>query len=158
MSIIFLFMAAHTLGSIRADCVGYIVSGAGTPGVDGCYVYHPEGALYVKDSGHELYTWDSVWRIGEKGKNISYIALKPSKFPPAAPGGCNLRWTTAEYGEPPCPKLQRNGLPPLPPAPAPSPAPRPPLPPPPPPMRLVWEDDFDQDQLNRSRWNILEQV
>jgi hypothetical protein len=139
-----------------APCVGYSVSGAGTPAVDGCYVQQQQH--FVLDGGHELYAYNGAWRLGLSGRNVSYVALAPSAWPPESDGGCGAVWGQQSGGDP-CPSVRRSNLPPSP-APPPTAPPSPPPAPLPPPssMRLVWSDDFDGAALNESRWNVLEQV
>ena len=136
-------------------CVGYLVAGAGSPAYDGCY--KPQGKSFVLDATHQLYEWQGVWRLGDTGKAVAYLAADASSAPPESSGGCNGPWLARSGGDP-CPSVKRVGLPPVPPAPPPPPPPPPPHLPPPPPMSLVWEDHFDGDSLNASRWRVLEQV
>ncbi len=123
----------------------------------------PIPTLYRLDATHELYSWEGTWRLGQHGVKASYIASNPSNYPPvSAAGGCGNGWVpygsgTSGGGQPPCPAIIRSNLPPTPPQPPPPPPP--PIPAPPaPPMRLVWTEDFNGEELNASRWNVLEQV
>ena len=134
--------------------------------MNGCYEVggsYGTNTLYVLDSGHELYSWDGVWRLGLHGVNVSYTSTMKQDAPPESSGGCGMTsgWVCeGAMGRDPCPAVRRMGLPPTP-APPPTPSPTPqPTPPAPAPsaMRLVWEDEFDSPILNESRWNVLEQV
>ena len=140
-----------------APCAGYLISGAGSPSVDGCY-HQRTTTLFALDDNHELYSWQGVWRLGCKGENVSYLAATPSAWPPITGGGCGADGWLQSAGEDPCPAVKRVNLPPAPPVPPPPPPPPVPPIPPLPPMRLVWEDDFDGSTLNESVWNVLEQV
>eukprot|EP00937_MAST-01D_sp_MAST-1D-sp2_P006970 g6970.t1 len=147
-----------------SNCVGYLISGAGSPEVDGCYQQQGTYGMsprFVLDGGHELYAWQGVWRLGLSGKNVTYTSMATSVAPPESAGGCGDVWLRAPPpvgGQDPCPAVRRVGLPPTP-APAPTPPPSPaPTPPPAPEMRLVWAEEFDSPTLNESRWNVLEQV
>ena len=146
--------------STSFECVGYFLSGAGTPSFNGCYRQKGSAPSFVLDQGHELYSWDGIWRLGLSGANVSYLAAIPSVWPPESSGGCGVYWLqsgTPQQGADPCPAVKCL-LPPAPSFPPPPPPPPPPPMPPTPPMRLVWEDNFDGVDLNTSLWSVLEQV
>jgi beta-glucanase (GH16 family) len=155
------YTGSHADPAEMSACVGYLVAGAGTAGVNGCYIEKSgsKPRMFVLDSGHMLYSWKKVWRLGESGSVVTYETVKSSALPPESNGGCGDRWVQAT-GADPCPAIVRSNLPPISPTPPPLPSPQPtPAPVPPTPgMRLVWEDDFNGTQLNRSRWNVLEQL
>jgi hypothetical protein len=142
------------------SCSGYFVSGAGSPAVNGCYRQRTDGH-FVLDGGHEMYSWQGTWRLGLRGANVSYVAARPSAWPPITTGGCGadgwIQSGAEAQGADPCPAVKRM-LPPAPPVPPPPPVPPLPPVPPPPPMRLVWSDDFDGAALDTKVWNVLEQV
>eukprot|EP00038_Savillea_parva_P013279 m.7803 g.7803 ORF g.7803 m.7803 type:complete len:430 (-) comp2480_c0_seq1:186-1475(-) len=141
------------------DCIGYMVTGAGSADYNGCYVLHNDTTqvTFVKDASHAMYAWDGVWHMGLQGKVMGYEATSASPWPPASTGGCNAIWELGAAADP-CPAVAASNLPPLPPPPPPPPPPPVPPSPPPPPMRLVFEDTFDGPSLNTSTWNVLEQV
>ena len=141
-----------------APCAGYLVSGAGSSAVDGCYRQRGDGTppLFVLDDNHTLYIWDGAWRLGVSGTAVFYVATAPTAWPPETSGGCGTTWVQSgspSEGDDPCPAIRRTGLPPAPPVPPPPVPPAPPAPP----MRLVWQDDFTGPFLNGSLWNVLEQ-
>ena len=155
------------------SCKGFLVSGAGSSDVDGCYHYASgcsdvlRSPCLVKDQGFELYRYEGVWRLGMHGFNVSYLAAAPSELPPThGPDDwqcCNQ--SDGLLGRKPCPSVTcpapcHNIIPPTPPPPPPLPPPPPPIVPPPaaPPATLVLEDHFDGQTLNQSVWNVLDQV
>lgn len=142
---------------VPETCVGYAVAGAGSPDVDGCYLAsgtygHPPRPLYVHDAGHQLYSYAGTWKIGVPGQNVSYCAAYMSAIPPESVGGCGV-WSLRD-GAGPCPSVKRVGLPPAPPAPVPPPPPPIPPAPPAPPMALVFEDDFNGKEIDRTKWTV----
>jgi hypothetical protein len=136
-------------------CVGYLVTGAGTKSVNGCYK-QVHASWCERDSGkymfqldvdHQLYAAEGhVWRIGRCGHSVAYLATNASALPPQSAEA----WSTTSGTVGPCPAVHRSGLGPPPPPPPPTPPPI--VYPPPPPMRLVFSDDFDGDALNESKW------
>ena len=128
---------AHTSGG---TCTGYLVSGAGSTSVNGCYVQRGEfdqRPLFVLDSGHKLYYYSSPphansWRLGLAGHNATYVSATaspafPMWVPPDSTGGCGT-WTPVGPGVAPCPAVERSNLPPAPPPPPPPPPFKPPTP------------------------------
>ena len=147
----------------RITCTGYIVSGAGAPELNGCYVQsehtYDGREIFAKDDEHKLYCWRGIWKLGSPGHNFSYFAITPTPWPPESiTPKCGTGWEVATGGVVPCPAVKRSNLPPPPPVPPPPPTPAPAPMPPTPPMRLVWEDHFDGPSLNSTLWNVLEQV
>jgi hypothetical protein len=155
-------------------CVGYLVSGAGTAAVNGCYKTVAKGLCggskgFALDALHELYEWQGVWRLGKCGGPHAYkyyFAARKSALPPESagatirdPGGCgdDGGWTVDTHdASGPCPAVNRSNMPPAPTPPPPAPAPQPPAPAPPaPPMRLVFSDDFNGAEVNATRWNVI---
>jgi hypothetical protein len=132
-----LLLSATSSSSDAADCVGYLVSGAGSPAVDGCYTQKASAALFELDSGHQLYPWQGVWRLGLTGKNTSYAEAAPSSWPLESSGGCGSAWEL-DGGRDPCPAVKRSHMGPLPPAPPAPPAPPPPSKPHPAPLLAFY--------------------
>eukprot|EP01050_Picozoa_sp_SAG11_P011483 SAG11_NODE_1217_length_5498_cov_3.519444_4_plen_471_part_00 len=105
-------------------CVGYVVTGAGSVGANGCYAregaHTGANARYRMDATHELYSWHTpsgaVWHITAKRKSVLYASVSPTSAPPESDGGCGNVWTK-EKGAVPCPAIKRSGLPPAPPSP-----------------------------------------
>jgi len=157
----------------RAEpCVGYLVTGAGTAAVNGCYkpalkpVCEGIPVGFVLDARHELYEWKGTWRLGKCGAPhaaVFYAATARSALPPETagatlrdPSGCGGSWK-ADDGAGHCPAVNRSGLPPAPTPAPPAPKPQPPPPSPsPPPMRLVFSDEFNGAEVNATRWNVLD--
>ena len=106
-----------------APCdAGYLVSGAGTPGVDGCYLGQ-QGNAYRLDGNHSLYAWQGFWHLAHVEKTVFYTSAAQSAAPPESAGGCGAAWKTVGAARAPCPAVKRGSG--LPPAPAPRPHPRP---------------------------------
>ena len=145
-----------------AQCVGYVVDGAGSADFDGCYTQNGtyEGRpTYFKDATHQLYDYQRRWKLGLAGKYCSYQAAFQSDWPPESPGGCG-DWSIGPWnkGQGPCPSVRRSGLPPVPPAPPAPPAPPVPPAPPAPPMHIVFEDTFDGPNIDSSKWKVQESL
>jgi hypothetical protein len=105
-------------------CAGYLVAGAGTAAVNGCYV-EKSGSnppVFVLDSEHTLYSFNGIWRLGKSGTGVTYMTVNSSTCPPESKsGGCDGSWvrTTSTTGADPCPSVMRSDLPPIAPSPAP---------------------------------------
>ena len=78
--------AAAAQGAVAAAaCDGYIASGAGAAGADGCYAVQHGTGNFVKDHNHTLYAQGDVWRIGQPGVHVAYVAKAGShRGPPLA--------------------------------------------------------------------------
>eukprot|EP00039_Didymoeca_costata_P012550 m.181046 g.181046 ORF g.181046 m.181046 type:complete len:387 (-) comp15511_c0_seq4:81-1241(-) len=144
---------------VEDNCVGYLVTGAGSTNVNGCYLQGPikfNSPSYILSKTLQLYRYGGIWKIGDPGKNETYAAIDQTYLPPAS----SSDWVIVNNAIFPPPTVTRSNLPPAPPPPPPSPPPPLPPTPPPPPMRfnLVFEDDFNGTSVNESNWNILEQV
>eukprot|EP00040_Diaphanoeca_grandis_P027449 m.156277 g.156277 ORF g.156277 m.156277 type:complete len:335 (-) comp30983_c0_seq1:328-1332(-) len=156
-----LLLSVNVLGcnasnnSTLLTCKGYLVVGAGSASVDGCYTEHgfyENRPLYILDNSNQLYAYQGTWKLGLNGHNVSYHAAFMSNYPPESLGGCGT-WSPT-LGKGPCPAVHRVGLPPGPPLPPPPPPPPLAPSPPPPPMHLVFEDDFIGDTINTSKWVV----
>ena len=101
---------------------GYFAYGAGEASFNGCYNTSGEGT-FTLDKSHVLYQEANVWRIGEPGVKLTYVAKSATAGgPPLAASG----WT-CKSGCPP-PKLSTKLPPPSPPPPGPAPSPGPHVP------------------------------
>ena len=135
--------SAPAPASFNEKCAGYLVSGAGSTDVNGCYALHPTPVCgsspgFVLDETHTLYFYGNTWRLGLCGVNVTYLATKPGfngEPPSQATATCGSIYMTGGGGKAPCPAVIRSNLPPVPPPtpPAPPPPPKPPAPPPAPP-------------------------
>jgi hypothetical protein len=133
-----LFFGAGTIQSAPppSECTGYLVSGAGTAGVNGCYKEASTPVCgsspgFILDATHTLYFYGNAWRLGLCGKNVTYLATPGyNSAPPAqTTATCGAVWAKTA-GAAPCPAIIRSNLPPVPPSPPPPPPPTPPSPPP----------------------------
>lgn len=144
------------LVTAQAACSGYIVSGAGTADYNGCYAfdgYMYDAACFQLSKTRVLYRYMDLWKLGDPGHEVGYVAGAPSTWPPIG----NKTWVQ-QGAQFPCPTLTKGTLPPIPPPPPPPPPTPVPPAPPLPPTRLVVSEDFNAPTLNTSLWNVLEQV
>jgi hypothetical protein len=90
-----------------SSCVGYLVTGAGSAGANGCYKQKHGGSaqpaaaapIWVLDATHQLYSWHGQWHIGDNGKSVSYASLSAAT-PPESSGGCGAVWKAVQGREP----------------------------------------------------------
>ena len=83
-----------------AACVGYIVSGAGSAGVNGCYTRDTTAEHYVLGkTGHSLYRQEGVWHIGQSGKSVSYGSAHNASAPPGGPASRTVPTTRTRLSE-----------------------------------------------------------
>ena len=176
-----LLLGGVPVPTAAGDCVGYELSGAGSPEVDGCYSpVGPNGSSFAAAPG----AWrlnqaaGGIWQLINGSGAVFYRAANgvehgsergrpaplPPTFPTPVPACASWVWPIGWdcggrlHGRPPQPAVRRLGLPP-PPEPAPVPPPPPvPAPATPTTLRLVMDETFDGPALNSSRWRALDQV
>ena len=85
-------------GGAGVPCVGYLVSGAGTAAVDGCYVASahcacPDKACFTLEDGgssQQIFNWKGIWHLGHcshPGTTYYFTTHRASLPPESAAGG-----------------------------------------------------------------------
>ena len=84
-------------------CAGYLVTGAGSADVNGCYREHKQQQAkdsqkphWILDSAHQLYSWNGLWHLGDAGISVSYTTVATSPVPPESSGGCGKIWKSVK--------------------------------------------------------------
>ena len=117
-------IAAAAAPGPRCQSPSITVTGAGSPGVDGCYDFWSgpgHGIAHYDQNGgpHSVYMVDGVWRVGINNAhlvNVSYVERQASRFPPTHPAD----WFCGGYLDA-CPAPKISGGAPFPPPAPPSP-------------------------------------